>query len=204
MAETLTTTEVVERLRALPEGSAVAFKLGGAEYADNYLQALAAVLRDFASEVKGYAIYVSVTNPSTLVNSLLSSLDIPPERVFFVDAISHIMMSNSSRLPNASYVESPTMLENIMLRVEYFLKKTDAPRKIVILDSVNSFAIHNDTSILAEFFHILVNNLKSRGITTVILAVAEDTSPELDNILSLVCDDTLRLGSPPAGPGGRP
>jgi KaiC/GvpD/RAD55 family RecA-like ATPase len=200
MAESPTPSDVADRLRALPAGSGVAFKLGGAEYAENYLAALAAVLRDFASEVDGFVIYVSMTNPSALVNSLLGSLDIPVDRVFFVDAISHVMMSHTSRLPNASYVESPTMLENIMLRVEYYLRRARSPRKIVVLDSVNSFAIHNDPSILAEFFHIMVNNLKSRGITTVILAVTEDTSPELENILSLVCDDTIRLGGPaPAG-----
>lgn len=195
--------EVAERLRALPDGSALALKIGGADYADNYLGALASILRDYATEVKAYTIYVSVTNPSTLVNSLLASLDIPNDRVFFVDAISHIMMSGQTKIPNASYVESPTMLENIMLRVEYFLRRSEAPRKVVIVDSVNSLAIHNDSAILSEFFHIMVNNLKSRGITTVILAVAEETGNELENILSLVCDDTIVLGaSLPAGGKG--
>ncbi len=185
--------DVAEHLRNLPQGGALALKMGGAEYADNYLAALAAVLRDYAMEVDGYSIYVSITNPSLLVNSLLTSLDIPADRVFFVDAISHIMMAGQEKIPNASYVESPTMLENIMLRVEYFLRKSSAARKIVVLDSVNSLSIHNDAGILSEFFHIMVNNLKSRGITIVILAVAEEMSPEMDNILSLVCDDTVVL-----------
>ena len=195
--------DVAEHLRALPEGAGLSLKMGGAQYADNYLAALAAILRDYATEVQAYSIYVTITNPSILVNSLLSSLDIPSDRVFFVDAISHIMMSSQNKIPNASYVESPTMLENIMLRVEYFLRKSNAPRKIVIIDSVNSLAIHNDPAILSEFFHIMVNNLKSRGVTTVILAVAEETSPELENILSLVCDDTVVLGAnPPEGKAG--
>jgi hypothetical protein len=187
-------TLIAERLRNLPEGGALALKMRGAHYADDYLAALASVFRDFATETQAYSIYVSVTNPSTLVRSLLESLDIPPERVFFVDAISQILMAGQKKIPNASYVESPTMLENIMLRVEYFLRKNASPRKLVFLDSVNSLAIHNDPAILSEFFHILVNNLKSRGVTIVILAVAEETGPEMENILGLVCDDTVRFG----------
>ncbi len=194
----LSAGEIAERLRALSEGSGVAMKLGGTDYAGNYLQFLAAVLRDFALEAQAYTIYVSVTNPCALVNSLLSSLEIPADRVFFVDVISQTMMSSLTKLPNASYVESPTMLENVMLRVEYFLRKSSAPRRIVILDSVNSLAIHNDPAILSEFFHIMVNNLKSRGITTIILAVAEETNPELENLLSFVCDDTIQLGVTPS------
>jgi KaiC/GvpD/RAD55 family RecA-like ATPase len=192
---TLAAGEIAERLRALSEGSGVAMKLGGSDYAGNYLQFLAAVLRDFAMEVNAYTIYVSVTNPSALVASLLSSLEIPADRVFFVDVISQTMMSTLNKLPNASYVESPTMLENVLLRVEYCLRRSEAPRKLVILDSVNSLAIHNDPAILSEFFHIMVNNLKSRGITTIILAVAEETSQELENLLSFVCDDTIQLGA---------
>lgn len=187
--------EVAERLRALPDGSGVAIKLGEDDYAGNYLQFLAAVLRDFAVESQAYTIYVSATNPSALVNSLLSSLEIPSERVFFVDVISQTMMSTLHKLPNASYVETPTMLENVMLRVEYFLRKSDAKRKIVIIDSVNTLAIHNDPGILSEFFHIMTNNLKSRGITTILLAVAEETKPELERLLSLVCEETLQLGA---------
>ncbi len=194
--------EIAERLRALPEGSGVAMKLGATDYAGNYLQFLAATLRDFGMEANAYTIYVSVTNPCILVNSLLASLEIPSDRVFFVDVISQTMMSSLTKLPNASYVESPTMLENVMLRVEYFLRKNTATRRIVIIDSVNSLAIHNDPAILSEFFHIMVNNLKSRGITTVILAVAEETNPELENLLSFVCDDTIQLGVAETEPKG--
>jgi KaiC/GvpD/RAD55 family RecA-like ATPase len=85
------------------------------------------------------------------------------------------------------------MLEDIMLRVEYLLRKHPSPRAILVIDSVNSLAIHNPSDLLSEFFHILVNNLKSRQVLTVLLLVSEDTQSELEQMLGLVVDETIEV-----------
>ncbi|MCI4348212.1 MAG: hypothetical protein L3J97_06315, partial [Thermoplasmata archaeon] len=108
-------SEIADRLRSFGSGGTVALKLGARDYADNYLAALGLTVRDLGGESNSHTIYVSVTNPASLVWSLLQALDIPSGRLSFVDAISHLMMSYQNVLPNASYVESPTMLEGIML-----------------------------------------------------------------------------------------
>ncbi|HEV2449975.1 MAG TPA: hypothetical protein VGU43_06180 [Thermoplasmata archaeon] len=180
-----------ERLRGLTNGAAVALRLDSLNYADNYLLALNAAIRDVGADPNTHTIYVSVTNPAALVWTIAQALDIPPERISFVDAISHIMMEFRNPLPNATYLESPRMLENLMLRVEYLLRKHSTERNIVILDSVNSLAIHNPPGLLSEFFHILINNLKSRQVLAVLLATADDTTTTIDQIISLVVDETI-------------
>ena len=185
--------DIGERLRQLPGGSAVAIRLNPREYADDYFAVLNATLRDVGSETNAHTIYVSVTNPASLVWSLAQALDVEASRLSFVDAISHIMMNYRDPLPNATYVESPRMLEDIMLRVEYLLRKNPSPRSLLVIDSVNSLAIHNPSDLLSEFFHILVNNLKSRQVLTVLLIVSEDTQSELDQMLGLVVDETIEV-----------
>lgn len=187
-------SEVADRLRSFTTGGTVALRLGARDYADNYLAALGLTVRDLGSESETHTIYVSVTNPASLVWSLLQALDIPAIRLSFVDAISHLMMSYEHALPNASYVESPTMLEGIMLRIEYLLRKHPSQRNMVIIDSVNSLAVHNSPDVLSEFFHILVNNLKTRSVLTVLLSTSEGEGTELDRILSLVVDESFALG----------
>ncbi|MCI4321349.1 MAG: hypothetical protein L3K18_02110 [Thermoplasmata archaeon] len=185
--------DIGERLRQLPGGSAVAIRLNPREYADDYFAVLNATLRDVGSETNAHTIYVSVTNPASLVWSLAQALDVDAARLSFVDAISHIMMNYRDPLPNATYVESPRMLEDIMLRVEYLLRKHPSPRSLLVIDSVNSLAIHNPADLLSEFFHILVNNLKSRQVLTVLLIVSEDSQSELDQLLGLVVDETIEV-----------
>jgi hypothetical protein len=186
--------DVGERLRALSGGNAVTLRLDPHEYADQYFQILNATLRDVGAETSAHTIYVSVTNPASFVWSLAQALDIRADRLSFVDAISHLMMNYRDPLPNATYIESPRMLENIMLRIEYLLTKNPDARSVVVLDSVNSLAIHNPPELLTEFFHILLNNLKSRGVLTVLLLVSDDESSPLDQILALVVDETINVG----------
>ena len=183
--------DLTEKLRGLSGGAAVAVRLDPREYADQYFAVMSAVLRDIGSEPNAHTIYVSVTNPASLVWSLAQALDVPAERISFVDAISHIMMNYRDPLSNASYIESPRMLEDIMLRVEYLLLRRPSPRSVVIIDSANSLAIHNPPDLLSEFFHILLTNLKSRQVLAIVLTVTEDGESTLDQMLSLVVDESI-------------
>ena len=183
--------DIAEKLRALQGGTAVALRLDPHEYADHYFAVLNATLRDVGTETDAHTIYVAVTNPASFVWSLAQALDVPQDRISFVDTISHIMMNYRDPLPNAIYIESPRMLEEIMLRVEFLLKKYPHPRSICVIDSVNSLSIHNPPDLLSEFFHILVNNLKSRQVLTVILSISDDESNPVDQMLSLIVDETI-------------
>ncbi len=183
--------DIGERLRALPAGTAVALKLDAREYADHYFAFLNATLRDLGSEPGVHTIYVAVTSPASFVWSLAQVLDVPAERISFVDAISHLMMRFGDGLPNATYVESPRALEEIMLRIEYLLRRFPHPRSVVVIDSVNSLAIHNPPELLNEFLHILLNNLKGRQALTLVLETSDEQAQSIDQLLNLVVDETI-------------
>jgi KaiC/GvpD/RAD55 family RecA-like ATPase len=185
--------DISERLRALPGGTAVAIKLDAREYADHFFAVLNAALRDVGTAEDTHTIYVAVTSPAEFVWSLVQALDVPAERVSFVDAISHLMMHFTDSMPNATYVESPRALEEIMLRVEYLLRKFPHPHSTVVIDSMNSLAIHNPPELLSEFLHILLNNLKSRGVLTLVLETTDERAAALDQILNLVVDETIDI-----------
>ncbi|HLM91771.1 MAG TPA: ATPase domain-containing protein [Thermoplasmata archaeon] len=187
------TIDIGERLRGLPGGSAVTLKLDPREYADHYFAVLNATLRDVGTETDAHTIYVTITNPAAFVWSLAQALDVPQDRISFVDAISHIMMNYGNPLPNATYIESPRALESIMLRVEYLLRKFPHPRSIVVIDSVNSLAIHNPPELLSEFFHILINTLKTRQVLTVVLETSDEEASTVEAMLNLVVDETIDI-----------
>jgi KaiC/GvpD/RAD55 family RecA-like ATPase len=185
--------DIGEKLRALPAASAVALKLDAREYADHYFAFLNATLRDLGSEPDVHTIYVAVTSPASFVWSLAQALDVPADRISFVDAISHLMMRFNDALPNATYVESPRALEEIMLRIEYLLRRFPHPRSVVVIDSVNSLAIHNPPELLSEFLHILLNNLKGRQVLTLVLETSDEQAASVEQLLNLVVDETIDI-----------
>jgi len=182
--------DVADKLASLPDSSAVAMRLKSEQYFDT----IQGMLDRFARKKDLEVVYVTTTIPSQSIISALEVLEIPMDHIWFVDCISQIMMSQEKRHPHAIIVESPTMLENIMLKVEFVLRKHPGRNALVILDSINSLAIHNNTKILSEFLHILVNNLRSRGAYTVIFSMQEYETEEIRNMLVLVSDETIELG----------
>jgi hypothetical protein len=195
----VTEAELGEKLRTTPGGVTLALRLGAREYADNYVAALQATLREASLGSDTHTIFVSVTNPASLVNNLAQALDISQTDLSYIDAISHIMMNYRDPLPNASYIESPRMLEDIMLRIEFLLRKHPKPRSVVVIDSVNTLAIHNPPDLLSEFFHILLSNLKTRQVLSILLTTSDENSPTIDQILSLVVDETVEVRVAPRG-----
>jgi KaiC/GvpD/RAD55 family RecA-like ATPase len=180
--------DIVGRMRDLPESSAIAMLIK----IDDYLDTMRATLDTFSVEKDLADIYITSTIPSQSIKNVLQILEINMERIYFVDCISHIMMGTAVRSEHVSFVESPTMLENIMLKVEYLMRSVKG-NKLVLLDSINSLAIHNNTKILSEFLHILVNNLRAKNAYTIILSVDEQSNEEINNMLGLVCDETINL-----------
>ena len=184
-----------DRLNDLPEGSAVALRMG----ADSYFDTIRAILDIFAPKKELDALYVTSTIPSRSILNALEVLEIPLEHIWFVDCISQIMMSSAEKHPHAIFVESPTMLENIMLKVEYLIRKSGDRGNVIVLDSINSLAIHNNTKILSEFLHILVNNLRSKHAYTLIYSMTQYETEDIRNMMNLVCDETIAVEADPSG-----
>lgn len=184
--------DIARELSEMPPASAISLQFS----VDEYLEVIRGVLDLFANKKEMDTIYVTATISSEAIKRVLDALDIDSSRIFFVDCISHIMMGASSAQQDehTTIVESPTMLENLMLKVEYLIRRSQSKDKLVVLDSINSLAIHNNNWILSEFLHILVSGLRSREAYTIIFSVEEHATPEINNMVNLVCDHVLRAG----------
>jgi KaiC/GvpD/RAD55 family RecA-like ATPase len=190
--EMVSAQQIAKELSEMPPSSAVSLQMS----VDNYLDVIRGVVDLFANNKEMDTIYVTATISSDAIRRVLEALDIDSSRVYFVDCISHIMMGASSAQQDehTTLVESPTMLENLMLKVEYLIRRSTSKDKLVVIDSINSLAIHNNNWILSEFLHILVSGLRSRDAYTVIFTVEEHSTPEINNMVSLVCDHGILAG----------
>ncbi len=184
--------DIARELAEVPPSSAVSLEMS----VDNYLDVIRGVLDLFANKKEMDTIYVTATISSEQIRRVLEALEIDTSNIYFVDCNSHIMMgaSTAQQDEHTTLVESPTMLENLMLKVEYLIRRSQSKEKLVVLDSINALAIHNNNWILSEFLHILVSGLRSREAFTVIFSVEEHSTPEISNMVNLVCDHGIKAG----------
>src|SRR4030042_4831522 len=155
MSPAMSAQKIADELAETPPSSAVSLQMS----VDNYLDVIRGVVDLFGNRRQMDTIYVTATISSDAINRGLEALDIDSSRVYFVDCISHIMMgaNTAQQDDRTTLVESPTMLENLMLQAEYLIRRSQSKDKLVVIDSHNSVAIHNSNWILSEFLHILVS-----------------------------------------------
>ncbi|NLX46905.1 MAG: hypothetical protein GXY70_01845 [Euryarchaeota archaeon] len=159
-----------------------------------YFDTLTALIDRFCNKKGLSCIYISVTVPASTIRSALESLEISTDKLRFVDCISFATMECSTDDDAQTvFVESPTMLEYVILKTEYLFRKGRDEQFMVIMDSVNSLAAHNEVRMLYEFMQVLMASTKSRGAYPVLLSIEEQMKPELLEMLQLVCDQIVTL-----------
>ncbi|MDO9537758.1 MAG: hypothetical protein Q7J68_05530 [Thermoplasmata archaeon] len=180
--------EIADELTQLPP-SAISLTISD----ETYFDAIRGVVDIFASKKNLNTIYISAAIPSQSIIDVLNILEVNLENTYFVDCISHMMVGSTKRHPNVHMVESPTMLENLMLKVEYLIKKSGDKGNVVLLDSINMLAIHNSPKILSEFVHILNNNMRAKNAYIVIFSIEAFSSEEIGNMMGFVCDIEISM-----------
>ena len=132
--------QILSKLNELGPSVSIDFNIS----VEAYFDTLTALIDRFCNKKKLSCIYISVTVPSSTINSALQSLEINTEKLRFVDCISFATMEcAASDDPQTVYVESPTMLEYIVLKMGTSSGRA-GERFMVILDSVNSLAAHGE------------------------------------------------------------
>ncbi|MEM4729545.1 MAG: hypothetical protein QXH42_07295 [Thermoplasmata archaeon] len=179
--------ELRKQLASMPDGAVVSLVTD----LDNYLPVIKAVV-SFASESSLKCIYVTSTVPARVVVEQLAGEGVKTDELYFVDAIS-MMVGSATENPKTIFLESPTMLESIMLKVEVWLRRLGGAKGLVFLDSLSSLAMHNDPSLLSEFVHLFVNHMRGKGVRSLVLTVSGQTPDELENMARLICDETIVL-----------
>ncbi len=182
-------TRVVKELNDVEPSTSTSLEIG----TDIYFDAIKGIM-NIAEGGDAQLIYIASTVPADAIVNAMDMIGVDADDVMFIDCISNMMTGQQGKSDNIVFIESPTMLENIMLKVEFLRRKTPSRRTIVVVDSINTLHIHNDWKIMGEFLHILVNNLRSRGAIIIILSIKEQQTPEVSTLLSLVSDRLVKIG----------
>ncbi len=155
-----------------------------------YFQTMKAVV-EWAKRANKKLIYVTSTIPSSVIRQQLDAEGVAIDHIYFVDCISFIVGSTGEEKERVIYIESPTMLENILLKTESWIKQLGTKNTAFFLDAMNTLAMHNDEKALSEFSYYLVNSLRVRQVMTIVLSIHEQTPEDLEVILKLVCDSGI-------------
>lgn len=129
-------------------------------------------------------VYITAATPASILSK---EINVELSEFYFVDMISQNIGGSTSD-PRTSYIESPTMLESVILNLDLVMRRLRTKKNFMILDSINNLAIHSNNKILEEFIHVVINKMKLKEVSCILFTVKEQTPDELTNILKLLSD----------------
>ena len=140
-------------------------------------------------------VYISASRGAAEIIQAFESIGVDVSHIQFIDLVSSgILGGTSVPYSNVHFVDSPIMLESVLLRTLYILKTTNHERNFVFLDSVNALAIYNEDRMLAEYLHTFINTFRQQDVLSVILNVPDQTPPLVLSNLDLYCTDLVDRG----------
>ena len=103
-------------------------------------------------EMKG--VYISASRGAAEVIQAFESVGIDVSQIQFIDLVSSGILGGTN-VPhkNIHFVDSPIMLESILLRTLYILQTNQSERNFVFVDSVNALAITTIECLQNTFTH---------------------------------------------------
>ena len=182
---------IAEQLTEVTLNSSVQVRCG----TSNAFMVTASVIVPLLHSFEMGGVYISASRGATETIDALETLGLSTENIHFIDLVSSGFIGGTEvEHKNISFVDSPIMLESVLLRTLYHLRTTDNERNFVFLDSVNALAIYNEERMLAEYLHTFINTFRNREVLTVILNVPDQTPPSVLANMDLYCTDLVDRG----------
>jgi|TARA_B110000116_G_scaffold241454_1_gene230060 archaellum biogenesis ATPase FlaH len=182
---------IAEQLTEITLNSSLQVRCGSS----NSFLVTASLIEPLINEFQMGGVYISASRPAPELISTLQEIDIPIEGIQFIDCVSSALLGGTeNQFTNISYIDSPIMLENILLRTLFHLRQMPTEQNFVILDSVNALAIYNEEKMLAEYLHTFINTFRARDVLSAVVTVPDQTPPSVLSNLDLYCTDMIDRG----------
>ncbi len=160
---------------------------------DKYFEAITNTMFHATEQREMGGTYITITRPARAIMNKLLAQKIRIVDIYFIDCISYTAGGHTVPSRQVVNLESPNMLETILLKVDWAFRQIASPHKFVFLDSVNALSIYNRENILKEFLHVFINRLRARDIFSIMLSVGRALPQDLEEMLQLTCDETVDL-----------
>jgi len=179
---------IMETLRDVPDDSILYLSVDAA----NYYMTMLAAMEHIKNSLKMSGVYISAARSADKILSQLKLEKIDTQGLFYVDTVA-VLSGARTNLKGVQMVESPAMLETILLKIKWFMRHIKSEKRFVFVDSINALGVYNEPKLLCEFLHVLVNLMSARDVMTFLLSVEEQTPPEVKQVLRLTSDDFLEV-----------
>ena len=151
---------------------------------NNYADVFESIFDHMLSNKEDVWTYITITKPYDTINKIAKNLS-EHKNIKIIDCISRASgISISDK--NCIYVESPVMLEKIILEmVHVFRDVKEDVKKYLVIDSLSALMIYNNPKTVKAFFQHLINKTRVENIHIISLSLEEEVDDYIRKIIFL-------------------
>jgi hypothetical protein len=160
---------------------------------NNYNDLTQALFEYIYSKPESAWVYVTITKTYNNILKDFGDIIIDQNNIRFIDCISRAagLYYNA---PNCVFIESPSQLERIILEIMNQFKMLDKNiNKYLVLDSLSSLLIYNNSSLIKEFITHLNNRTIIEDIHNISLSIEEEMDEKFSRIIYLKNKKIIKL-----------
>lgn len=152
-----------------------------------YHQGVLDALRYF-SERFGTGLYIALNKPCTTLQVAFGKAGVPSDRVVYLDSITNTAEHDTE---SCRYLGRMRDLTSICVA----LTKLASERKVgyVLLDSVSTLLLYNDTKSVARFCHAVAEKLRSMRLSGALVLVDMEEGKDMAAQMAQFCDAYVKV-----------
>ncbi|MGA8857635.1 MAG: hypothetical protein WB643_10775 [Candidatus Bathyarchaeia archaeon] len=154
-----------------------------------YQEAVIGLLRYFMGKVPR-GIYVSLNKPYAVLAKTFEKSGIPVDSLFFVDAITNVPALQEET--DHSCLGSTVDLSSLCIATSKAVNRF-AEDKFLLLDSLSTLLIYNESKAVAKFAHLLTEKMRRWNTSGSLLTVEMNAEKDVVSQLAPFCDKVVRI-----------
>lgn len=154
-----------------------------------------AELMQRVKEIQGDATVLLVTTdrPYLTLKESGAAEGVDLDALWFLDTVSAMTGQTPNERPRrVLFIQSPTMLEMIAMRIEQMQRTIPGPVHVII-DSLSSACTYNKFAAVQEFTHYLVNRLRTLDLSADLVVTDDEQGTALQDSMRPMVDAVERL-----------
>jgi KaiC/GvpD/RAD55 family RecA-like ATPase len=154
-----------------------------------YQDAVLELLRYFTAKVPR-GVYVSLNKPFAVLTKSFEKAGIPSSSLFFVDGITNVPSIQEEN--DHACLGSGVGLSNLCIGISKAINGITG-EKFLVLDSLSTLLIYNDSKSVAKFAHLLTEKMRRWNTSGSLLTVEMNAERDVVSQLAPFCDKVVKM-----------
>jgi hypothetical protein len=140
-------------------------------------------------------IMVSGVRPYNYLLEVYDKNKVNRKKIFIIDCICQGQLKGRGTIKtdeNVEFLKSLAHLTDLSLAIDNTIKKING-EKVLFIDSISAFLIHNDPNKFTAFIHTVLTKMRINMVSGLVISIVPGVDEKLKSDIMQLCDKVIKI-----------